>query len=712
MTRDRRKRRIPNLVAAMLTCAAASAPAADYAQGANPAGVSVVDRAPSAARAAMKALAGDRTGYVVWESRRPSGTANAKYRIWKRSLHGGGLAMISGAAGEANYAHLGPKISPNGRHVIFAGKKWNSYFDETTRTIYNGEYAVPPFDAWIVDIDSHTLEAGTPRELTALRGRVGTAGEDHFFEWKTNRIVYVPIVGQNAVFEFDIVSGEIGRTALANVRGERVLSPSGAFEICAQGGGAGFGTVNTSDDAAAPPGRFKRLGGCQVSISSADDWLVWMSRAAMISRYNIETGRRAEMRGLKNALPRGHNYMYFPALSRDRSLIAFGGSDIHSHAYGDYEIFVARLNPESFDHAGPPVRYTFNDRRAYPGADRKAGTVLDRWPDVWVSNPETNGESDGGVAFHKVNAGPGPLEGLTSTILAYDLKRLARARSYGMIMRTLKRYARDGGNPERAREATRILKHLDDWATAALARADALVEVSPGAAFDLYEEVKDKFYGRRQGTAAQKHIDTLESDTEIARQLRAWDVFRYMRTEAARFRTPKGAKPSGDDARFAAANRSRIMNIVRYFKRLQRNFPDTRAMLEARSLTSRYDIDVPAPVPALAVTVAEVEATVVQTSAPLRRERIAPYTEALITTRYEVKRVLFGELKATHVLAIQLAMQDGKPLPAAGFKRGETYRLKLGSWAAQKHYHSHPIADDIEDYDTEPHFVFEAKKVP
>ena len=117
---------------------------------------SLEDGATPADVGRMRDLAAGRRGYVVWESRRPSGTLNLKYRVWKRNLDGSGLAMISGAPGEPNYAHLGPRISPDGRHVVFAGSRWNSARDPGTKTLWDDEYVAAPFDAWVIDVDPVT----------------------------------------------------------------------------------------------------------------------------------------------------------------------------------------------------------------------------------------------------------------------------------------------------------------------------------------------------------------------------------------------------------------------------------------------------------------------------------------------------------------------------------------------------------------------------
>ena len=674
----------------------------------------VVDRASKKARKAMAAFANGRKGYAVWESRRPSGTDNLKYRIWKRNLDGTGLSMISGGADLTNYAHLGPRVSPDGRHVVFAGKRWNSQYDRTTRTIFNGCYAVAPFDVWVVPIDASTLKAGKPRELKELRGRAGTSFEDHFFEWKNNETVYVSIPRQQGIFEVNIKTGRIGRQVVSGVRRQVILSPSGKILIS----GGQFAPTKPAGSGPAVAGTFKTLrpGGCQVRISGEDNWLVWMhhgsgggNRAVReLSKYNVKTGAGNPLLTIIPSLPPGHNYLYFPSLSRDMTILTICGSDGHSHAHADYEVFLFPWNPKTCEPTGKPVRYSFNDRGMYPGVRKSAGHSMDRWPDVWVYNPKFAGGSGAGQTG-RVDKGPGPLEGLTSKLLAAEVKRLKRAKRYTGVLRVLDRYAADKRNADRAAEAARIIKHLQVWTAAAMKRARDTEPRRPGDAMDLYTEIEDKLHSRPAGVAAAKRIGELRADKQFVKQLAAWSILRRMRRSAAAFQTPKGAKPTCKDKAFAIANASIVQRIQGLFVNLQTEYPLTRAMLEARSLVLRYAIAVPHTAPTSTIVVGVVLATVTRRSKPLTAEQVFPYTEVLICTEYKIRKVLSGKIADKRIVTMQVAMRDAKYLPPAAFKIGQTYKLKLGLWSQQTHYQGHPVADDIHDLDATILFIFSAE---
>lgn len=486
-----------------------------------------LDRATPEGMRAMKRCAAGRKGYVVWESRRPSGTEILKYRIWKRNLDGTGLAMISGYAERGGYSHIAPRVSPDGRYVVFAGKAWNGYKDKRVRNLHGGEYAASPFDAWIVEMDPETLQPVGVRELTDLRGRVGGAGEDHVFEWKDAETLYVPLLKQSAVYEVNARTGDIGRKVVS-IRGEKTVGPGGAYVLCAQGGGAGYAPIERDEQGNARVGRFRKLGGCQANISVDNDLVLWVRRPGNLSVLDLDTGKSRNMRKVRDALPRPHNYIYFPALVRDMSYIVLAGGDEHSHAYADYEIFLVPWDKEANTSMGPPVRYTFNDRNAYKGVDRQAGHVMDRWPHAWVYNPR----------FSSVRMPADPTSGVRG----------------------------DGAAPK--------------------VGADAVT--------------------------------------------------------------------------------------------------------------------------------ATVVATIARRSTPLEVAEVAPYTEALVCTEYEVEKVVDGTFEKGRILTVQLAMSDGKQLAPATFREGDTYRLTLGGWEAQPHYHSHPMAQDILDLgnlDAELYFIFEATKM-
>ncbi len=669
----------------------------------------VANRATPRAMEAMKECADGRKGYVVWESRRPSGTETLKYRIWKRNLDGSGLQMISGQPRRGGYSHIAPRISPDGRYVVFAGKAWNGYKDERVREIYGGEYAPAPFDAWIVEMDPETLEPLRVRELTQLRGRVGGAGEDHIFEWKDNETLYVVLQKQSAVYEVNVRTGEIGRK-MVSIEGEKTVGPGGEYVLCAQGSGAGYGKI--VNDKQGPPRvkDFKKLGGCQANISVDNDFVLWEHTPGQISILNIETGKQHKLSGIKAALPDSHDYIYFPALVRDMSYLVFAGGDRHSHAHADYEIFLVPWDKEATKRTGPPVRYTFNHRDLYKDADKKTGHVMDRWPHAWVYNPRFARPTE-----RDQFEAAGPLENLEPDLLAEEFAKRREGSSLQGVYKALKGYRGNADNPEKAKEAERLLKHLDKWADWSLDRAREAENGSPGKAVELYSNVREWYQGLKPGKTARKRIaELVDKDKDFAEELQAWSRFEKLRKVAGDFRVPHGADPSCEDPAFASKNEEAIKRFKSILSALQKDCPNTRAMLRARSLARQYEVPASAVEADKEQVTATVVATVTQVSTPLKVEDVEPYTEALICTEYKVKKVLDGELKKNRIVTVQLAMSDGEQLAPSTFEPGEAYRLKLGDWEDQPHYHSHPIAQDIigvDNMDAKWYFIYEAKPV-
>lgn len=117
-----------------------------------------------------------------------------------------------------------------------------------------------------------------------------------------------------------------------------------------------------------------RLAGCQPYFSYDGRWGFWTAGAGgPLARMDLAT--RATGTIVAKDDPRlsdGLGYLYFPMLSADGRLFAFGASaGEHDHHSADYEVFVAESDPETLELVAPPVRMT-HDRG------------VDRFPDVWA----------------------------------------------------------------------------------------------------------------------------------------------------------------------------------------------------------------------------------------------------------------------------------------------------------------------------------------
>ena len=96
---------------------------------------------------------------------------------------------------------------------------------------------------------------------------------------------------------------------------------------------------------------------------------------------------------------------------------------------------------------------------------------------------------------------------------------------------------------------------------------------------------------------------------------------------------------------------------------------------------------------------AEVQAVLVETSAPPTLEEIKPYREALVVSKYRVSKVLSGSLSdgERELLVTQWALLDGQPQRAVGLKPGAGVRLVLEPAEANPQLQRFVRKDDFDD---------------
>ncbi|MEM7352884.1 MAG: LamG-like jellyroll fold domain-containing protein [Acidobacteriota bacterium] len=115
------------------------------------------------------------------------------------------------------------------------------------------------------------------------------------------------------------------------------------------------------------------LGGCQPYFSHDSRWGYWMAGAGgPILALDLASGNRREILGKSDPrLPQDQAYLYFPMLSHDGLLFAWGASaNLHDHATSDYDIYAAATDPETLEIVGQPWRVTEDPS-------------VDRFPDIY-----------------------------------------------------------------------------------------------------------------------------------------------------------------------------------------------------------------------------------------------------------------------------------------------------------------------------------------
>lgn len=115
------------------------------------------------------------------------------------------------------------------------------------------------------------------------------------------------------------------------------------------------------------------LGGCQPYFTTDGRFGFYIAGSGgpvraldLMTRQTREILRKSDRR-----LPADRGYLYFPMISHDNTLLVWGASGgEHDHFTADYDIYIAELDPETLQLAGPPLLVGGG-----PGADR--------FPDVW-----------------------------------------------------------------------------------------------------------------------------------------------------------------------------------------------------------------------------------------------------------------------------------------------------------------------------------------
>lgn len=188
---------------------------------------------------------------------------------------------------------------------------------------------------------------------------------------------------------------------------------------------------------------------------------------------------------------------------------------------------------------------------------------------------------------------PPAIDGLESTLLAAQVKKLAAAPNSKPVIDELRKLAADQTKTDEASEATRILGVLDKIGDDRLTQAKRLEETHPPSAFAAYQALAKRFDGLAVADSARERLKAKELKREVA----AWAALdRLIQLDGALVAVD-GAKRSADDQKFVAANSKRLQEIHGAGNGLLREFTDTQAAKEARALLTRLGIPVPAQKP-------------------------------------------------------------------------------------------------------------------
>ena len=289
-------------------------------------------------------------GYAVWESNR-----SGDWRIWYRRLDGTGLRQLT--PDEPGLQHCCPHLSPDGRRLVYLARAGG-------RDAYPEREIAGPLRLVALDQDSGRVEGA--RTLVESARTYGWG--DRAAVWRgDSELIYVAGDGRTELL--DLATGS-----------RRELTTEPRAEL----GWLIDPTLRWATNAAPSFSRYDRearrviergeLGGCEPYFDADGRWGVFMpAGGGPIERIDPETREVATLvRKFDRRMPGDQGYLYFPTVSRDGRVLAFGASaGEHDHFRADYDIYAALVDPATLELQGDPVRLTDDP-------------ATDRYPDVWL----------------------------------------------------------------------------------------------------------------------------------------------------------------------------------------------------------------------------------------------------------------------------------------------------------------------------------------
>ncbi len=284
-------------------------------------------------------------GFIVWESNR-----TADWRIWFRRLDGSGLRQLS--PDEDGQQHCCPHVSPGGRSVVYLSRA-------VPRNRYPKREVAGALR--LIAVDGSEERALVEGARTCGRGNRAAV-------WRgENELIYIAEDGRTMLLEMDR-----GRSRLiASVPMEKL---GWLVDSTLSYATTGLPSFSLYDAERRQVEERRAFGGCEPYFSHDGRWGFWVaSPGGPIHRIDLATREvSAIMRKSDPRMPGQQGYLYFPMLSADGQLFAFGASaDEHDHFRSDYDIYVAPMDPRTLELLRNPVRLT-----GHPATDR--------YPDVFL----------------------------------------------------------------------------------------------------------------------------------------------------------------------------------------------------------------------------------------------------------------------------------------------------------------------------------------
>jgi len=656
---------------ALLALAAASAPAAD----------STVVRAVPLERARLG------TGWVVWESNR-----SGSFRIWGRSFAGEPAHRLSRE--ERGRDHCCARISPDGERLVYLSLPGGAR-----------KYLAPSIAG---DLHLVRLADGADRVLSPSAHHYGEHRAAEW--WSPSELVYLDVDGTTRLLDLTRATSRTLARAQPGAPGW-LVDPTGSR---AAGGAYGFAERDPATGAIHPVTPY---GGCQHEISADGRVGFWAAGAGgPIDWIDLATWTtHTLLRKNDPRLPADRGYLYFPMLSRDRSLLAFAASGgEHDHFKADYDVFLIELDADTLEVRGVPIRVTREPS-------------VDRFPDVWRLAPPR-----GEALPVALPAPPAPPSASAPAFLwndAADLNRRAPGAPSEILdahgaawTDRVGRLALAGGyfsaDRESGRRISDAVRSANELTLALLVEPATLDPAAGGPILALTNSPRQRsFLLRQRGPRLELVLRTSDrggpsggEPVEIGRLPDAGPhhvAIRYSPGRLAVFvdgravvRQPfagdffhwrsqillAGAE-ANDDARFRGAL-SRIGIWAR-------ELPDDEIAALAREALRPRAEEVPR---------SRVEARLVERSRAARLDEISPYRRALVLERWELVRPLDGPAPPRFFRVARWSLLDGEPVAAARRAAGDTATLIIEPYDRQPQLESVVLSDTLPPAPREPLF--------
>lgn len=284
--------------------------------------------------AQLAALPGRVNGIVVWESNR-----DGAWDLFRIGTDGAGFAKITRFAERrdalAYNGYLRPRVSPDGRTVLFAYGRKNA-----------------PVEAWVVGIDG-----GEPRKLT-IGAPLNWAPDGRAFFFVRDSRLWRHLVADGRDEPVNDVALPVDGREGGMVGGVHPDLTSAVFRSPRSNEYFSFARAET----------VKTMGGCEPQFTFDGRYLYWVNGPRDFKVWDSQTDTERQFLGRPPVEP--YNYTYFPTVTPDRRWVAYGASPSqHDHNTSDYEVYLQELR--DWQPEGEPVRLTWHPR-------------TDRWPYLWV----------------------------------------------------------------------------------------------------------------------------------------------------------------------------------------------------------------------------------------------------------------------------------------------------------------------------------------